>query len=380
MDLYFPALPRVAADLAASTSATQLTLSLYLVGLALGQIVFGRLSDLRGRRPALLGGLLVFVAASGLCATATSTLVLTGGRLFQGLGGASGMVISRVIVRDIYDVRTSARYYSRLTLIYGLAPILAPSIGAQILRVTSWHGIFLTLAGIGSIALAGAFLWLPETWRPDRRGCRSRPTAGKTFLLLLRDTRFVGCGLTLGFASSALIAYSASAAFVMEDGYGVSPEVFALLFGANALALVIGNQLNAHLLHRFSPANLAATGLAILLLATSGVVVVAISGLGLPAFEGCLVCLVGSLGFIPSNILALGLGGQAAVAGAASALLGFAQYGMSSLVAPLVGLAGDRSQIPFAIVALACGMAASAAAYFLVFGKSDMMRESGVAT
>jgi DHA1 family bicyclomycin/chloramphenicol resistance-like MFS transporter len=366
MDMYIPALPSVASDLDASTSATQLTIALYLVGVALGQVIFGQLSDVWGRRRPLLAGLLLFLLASGFCATTSSIVALSVGRFMQGVGGATGVVIGRTVVRDLYGVRASARYYSRLTLIYGVAPIVAPSIGAQILHLTSWHGIFLVIAGFGTMLFTGAVLWFPETLPSGQRRSGSLIATGRTFSVLLRNRRFLGCTLTLGFTTGALIAYVATATFVIQDGYGASPQLFGILFGVNAFAMVAGNQVNAHLLHRFSPSTLTATGLCMLVLGAVGLFTVAIGGLGLAALEGCLICVLGSWGFIQSNVLAVGLADQAEVAGAGSALLGLAQYATGALIAPLGGLGGSRSPIPFAVVTLTCGLVAAAAAYLLV--------------
>lgn len=367
MDMYVPALPRVASDLGSSTSATQLTIALYLVGLALGQVVFGQLSDVSGRRRALLAGLVLFLLASVFCALTSSIVPLAIARLLQGLGGATGMVISRSVVRDLYDVTESARFYSRLTLIYGLAPMIAPSIGAQILHLTSWHGIFLVLAGFGTILFAAAVFWFPETLPRERRRSGSVLATRRTYSALLRNRRFVGCTLTLSFTMGAMVAYVASATFVMQDGYGASPQLFGILFGVNALAMVAGNQVNAHLLHRFSPSTLTAAGLGVLLVGAGGLFMVAITGAGLAELELCLMCVLASWGFIQSNVLAVGLADLAAAAGAGSAVLGLAQYTTGALIAPLSGLGGSHSVIPFAIVTLSCGLVGAAAEYLLVF-------------
>jgi DHA1 family bicyclomycin/chloramphenicol resistance-like MFS transporter len=367
MDMYVPALPNVAASLHSSTSATQLTIALYLVGLALGQLLFGQLSDIFGRRRPLLFGLLLFVASSVACALTSSLALLAAARLVQGTAGASGVVIGRTVVRDLYGLEASARYYSRLTLIYGLAPLIAPLIGSEVLRVTSWHGIFLFTGAFGTALLVGAALWFPETLPHGMRRPGAFGATLATFAMLLRTRRFVGCMLTMGLSLGALVAYVSSASFIMQDGFGVSPQLFAVLFGINALAMVVGNQINAHLLHRFSPLALSAFGLALLICAAVGLVVVGVADLSLLALELCLLGLLGSWGFIQGNILALALADHAAVAGAGSALIGLAQYSLGALIAPLAGAGGSSSVTTFAAVSLACGVAAAVSAYLLVF-------------
>src|SRR6184192_4430202 len=200
IDMYLPALPAIARDLAASESVVQLTLTACLIGLALGQIVAGPLSDSLGRRRPLLIGVAGYVIVSLLCAIAPSVWLLVVLRLIQGLTGAAGIVIARAIVRDLYAGSAAARYFSRLILIMGLAPILAPIVGAQLLRFTSWHGIFVTLAIIAGLLWLGAAVGLPETLPAARRSSGGlRGTLG-TFRALLSDARFIGYALSAGLA------------------------------------------------------------------------------------------------------------------------------------------------------------------------------------
>jgi MFS transporter, DHA1 family, multidrug resistance protein len=366
MDMYVPGLPEVSASLHSSTSATQLTIALYLVGIAAGQLVFGQVSDIFGRRRPLLIGLALFLATSVACAAASSLALLVAARFLQGVTGASGVVIGRTVVRDLYGLTASARYYSRLTLIYGLAPLIAPLIGSQVLRLTSWHGVFVFIALFGAALLAGAALWFPETLPRELRRPGAVGATLATFRRLLRTRRFVGCMLTIGLSMGALVAYVSMGTFVIQERYGASTALFAVLFAANAAAMVIGNQINAHLLHRFSPLRLAAFGLSVLIAACVGLVIVGVAGLGLAMLEICLAALLGSWGFIQGNILALGLADFAAVAGAGSALIGLSQYAIAGLVAPLAGLQGSSSVTTFAIVSLSCAVAAAACAYALV--------------
>ncbi len=376
LDIYLPALPMVAADLGASTSATELTISFYLVGIALGQLVFGHLSDVHGRRSPLLVGMLLFAGASLLCAVSSSLPELIAARFAEGLGGAAGMVIARAVVRDLFGMDASARYYSRLVLIYGLAPTVAPLVGSILLQVTDWHGIFVVLGGFG--LFAAALLWwaFPETLPVERRRGGALAETFAAFGTLLHNRRFVGCALTLSAMMCALVCYLATATFVIQGRYGASVEMFAVLSGANALVMVLSNQVNAHLLHRFTPQNLVLVGMTLLLAAAAWLVVVAVAGLGLAELELGLAGLMSSWGFVQGNVTAIGLADHAAMAGSGSAVLGLTQFGVGALAAPLGGLAGSGSVWPLAIV-IACAAAVTAAsAYWLVLDSPPLFRAS----
>jgi len=359
IDMYLPALPAIGRDLAASESVIQLTLTACIVGLALGQILAGPLSDRLGRRRPLLIGVAGYVLASLLCATAPAAPVLVGFRLVQGLAGAAGIVIARAVVRDLYIGSAAARYFSRLILIMGLAPILAPVIGAQVLRFTSWHGIFLTLAFVAALLWLGAAIGLPETLPVARRSSGGLLGTLATFRELLADTRFIGYALSGGLAFGAMFAYISGSPFVLQGIYRVSPQTFSLIFGINALGFVVASQVNGSLVGRIPPARLLVAGL--IMSATAGIVlllVVLIGGLGLAAFLPPLFLLVSSVGFIVPNATALALSRRPNAAGTGSALLGVIQSGVGAAGAPLVGVAGISSALPMAGVIAASGTGA----------------------
>src|SRR2546422_4881029 len=349
IDMYLPALPAIGRDLAASESVIQLTLTACLTGLAAGQILAGPLSDHLGRRRPLLMGVAGYVLASLLCATAPAAPLLVGFRLLQGLAGAAGIVIARAIVRDLYVGSAAARYFSRLVLIIGLAPILAPIIGAQLLRFTSWHGIFVTLAIIAALLWLGAAVGLPETLPAARRSSRGlRGTLG-TFRALLSDARFIGYALSAGLAFGAMFAYIAGSPFVLQEIYGVSPQAFSLIFGTNALGFVAASQINGSLVGRIPPARLLTAGLIAAAVASLTILlVILVGGLGLVALWPPLFFLVSSIGFIVPNATALALSRRPDAAGTGSALLGVIQSGVGAAGAPLVGVAGISSALPMA--------------------------------
>jgi DHA1 family bicyclomycin/chloramphenicol resistance-like MFS transporter len=359
IDMYLPALPAIGKDLAASESVIQLTLTACLIGLALGQVVAGPLSDTLGRRRPLLVGVAGYVIASLLCALAPSAGILVALRLVQGLAGAAGIVIARAIVRDLYSGSAAARYFSRLILVMGLAPILAPVVGGQLLRVTSWHGIFLALAGITALLWLGAARALPETLPIERRSSGSLRDTGRRFTVLATDRRFVGFAVSAGLAFGAMFAYIAGSPFVLQGIYGVSPQTFSLIFGLNAIGFVVASQINGSLVARIEPLRLLRVGLIGTAVAGIALLAVILTGrLGLGAALLPLFFLVSSIGFVVPNATALALSLHPEAAGTGSALLGVIQSGIAAFGAPLVGLAGVTTAVPMATVIAVSGSGA----------------------
>ena len=252
MDVYLPGLPELADDFAAGPSAAQVTLTTYVLGLALGQLLAGPLSDIHGRRRPLVVGMAVFTVATFACSLAPSLWALAALRLVQGATAAVGVAIGRAVVRDLYVGAAGARYLSRLMLVIGLAPIVAPVVGGQLLRFTSWRGVFVALSLVGLALTAVSARLLPETLPRERRRAGLGDTA-RTFALLLRDRRFVGFVLVVGFGGGAMLGYIAGSSFVLQELYGASPQLYGVLFAANAVFLVVGAQINAHLLSTRSP-------------------------------------------------------------------------------------------------------------------------------
>jgi DHA1 family bicyclomycin/chloramphenicol resistance-like MFS transporter len=362
IDLYLPALPELTSSFGASASEGQLTLTACLAGLALGQMLFGPLSDRLGRRPPVLAGLAAYGAASLACAFASSLWVLVALRLVQGLAGAAGIVIARAVVRDLRSGAAAARFFSYLMLVTGMAPILAPILGAQLLRVTTWNGLFVTLAIVGFLLLLATAAGLDETLPASRRRRGSVHETVRTSISLLRDRVFLGYALVLGFAFGELFAYIAGSPFVLQDIYGVSPQLYGGVFALNAVGLVVSGQINAALVGRVAPARLLAFGVAVSV--TAGLcllAVVLVGGIGLAGILPCLFAVVASLGFVMPNATALALTDYPHVAGSASALLGVLQFLIGAAVAPLAGAAGSESAVPMAVVIAALGVAAVAA-------------------
>ena len=362
MDSYLPGLPGLADDFGVGASAAQVTLTTYLIGLALGQLLAGSLSDVHGRRRPLIAGMALFTAASLACALAPNLYALAVMRLVQGAMAAAGVAIGRAVVRDLYSGAAAARYLSRLMLIVGLGPILAPLVGGQLLRVTSWRGVFLALVLLGLALTAMAAWLLPETLARDDRRAPGLAVTMKTFGYLLADRRFVGFVLIVGFGSAAAIGYLAGSSFVLENIYGASPQFYGVLFGINACFLVVGAQINAHLLKSRSPRRLLGFGLTALIVAGAAFLAVVVSpAAGIAAVLPPLALVMFSWSFIQSNALALALTDHPSVAGTAASLLGVSQFALSAVVAPLVGVGGDGTALPMAIVIVTCAIGAGLA-------------------
>ncbi|MCF3964015.1 multidrug effflux MFS transporter [Streptomyces fuscigenes] len=357
-DMYLPALPAVTRALGAPAATVQITLTACLIGMALGQIVIGPMSDKWGRRRPLLVGMSVYVVASIVCAFAPNAEVLIAVRLVQGLAGAAGIVISRAVVRDLFDGIAMARFFSSLMLVSGVAPIVAPVFGGQMLRVTDWRGIFVVITVVGALLTLVAARWLHETLPPEKRHGGGVGTALRTMRGLLGDRAFSGYLLTGTLAFTALFAYVSASPFVMQVIYGASPQTYSVLFGINAVGSVGIGQLNGRVLvGRFSMHRILGCGLvlitgaaAALLLMTTG----ALGHVGMYAVATGLFALMMGMGLVNANANTLGLMRAGHAAGSASALLGTSSFLVGSLASPLVGVAGEHTAVPMALVQLVC--------------------------
>ncbi|HEV7213558.1 MAG TPA: Bcr/CflA family multidrug efflux MFS transporter [Chloroflexota bacterium] len=356
IDMYLPALPSLSREFGDSPSQTQLTLSACLLGLALGQTVAGPFSDALGRRRPLLVGLAAYALASLLCAFAPSVGVLVALRFVQGC--AAGIVIARAVVRDMYSGVAVARYFAVLMLVNGLAPILAPIFGGQLLRFTSWRGVFVTLTVVGLLLLLATATGLGETLPAERRQSGGLATTLATSRRLLGDRAFLGVALSGGLAFAAMFSYISGSSFVLQDIFGVSPQQFSFIFGLNALGIVVAGQVSGRLVGRVAPQRLLETGL--ILQATGGVALLGMVtiGVGLAGVLPSLFLVVASVGLVMPNATALALVGHPRTAGSASALLGVLQYAIGAAAAPLVGIGGTRTAMPMALVIAALGVCA----------------------
>jgi MFS transporter, DHA1 family, multidrug resistance protein len=358
MDMYLPGLPSLTRDFGASASTGQLTLTACMLGIAGGQLLTGPLSDTLGRRRPLLAGLVGYILASLACAVAPSIWTLIVLRFIQGTVGGAGVVIARAIVRDIFSGTEAARVFALLMAVMGVAPVFAPLVGGQALAVTSWRGIFVVLAVIGVPLLIGTLAWLPETLPPHRRHSGGLRVTVRRFGVLLTDRSFMPPASAFALACAVLFAYISGSSFVLEDVFGVSPQVFSLVFAANSAGLVAMSQVSGRLVERFGPAALLRFGLGGVAVGSLATLLVTLAHAGLAPLLISLFVIVTFIGMAFPNATALALAEQEGALGSASALLGVGQFGTGALIAPLVGLAGTHDAVPMAVLIGGCGIGA----------------------
>ncbi|KAF4406728.1 multidrug effflux MFS transporter [Streptomyces sp. Ru87] len=362
MDMYLPALPAVAESMGSAAATAQLTLTACLAGMALGQLVVGPMSDRWGRRRPLLVGMVIYVVATALCAFAPNAGVLIALRLLQGLAGAAGIVISRAVVRDLYDGNAMARFFSTLMLISGVAPVIAPVIGGQVLRITDWRGVFGVLTLIGILLTLVVWRRLDETLAPEHRHGGGLPDTLRTMRGLLADRVFTGYMLAGSFAFAALFAYVSASSFVIQEIYGASPQTFSLLFGINSIGLIACGQINGKILvGRVSLDKVLLGGLLTVIAAATALLLMAtgvFGHAGLVPVSAALFVLMSAMGFAMPNTNAQALMRTRHAAGSASALLGTSTFLAGAIASPLVGVAGEDTAVPMAVVQLVSALVA----------------------
>ncbi|WP_240639369.1 multidrug effflux MFS transporter [Micromonospora ureilytica] len=371
IDMYLPALPAITAGLQTTETAVQLTLTGTLVGLALGQLLIGPLSDVVGRRVPLLAGLAAHIVASVLCVFAPNIAVLGGLRVLQGLGVAAATVVATAVVRDLFSGASFARIFSRLMLVMGLAPILAPTLGSGLLGWTDWRGVFAALAVLGALLIVVAAFRLPETLPVARRRHGGVSATLRDYRGLLNDRAFVGLVLVAGLAMAALFAYVSGSSFVLQQEYGLDEQQFGIAFGAGAVGLIGATQFNVRLLRRYTPQQIlvsaliagTAAGLLLVMFAATG-----IGGLG--TLLASLWLVLAAAGLALPNAPALAMSRHSEAAGTAAAMLGAVQFGIGAVSAPLAGLFGTGS-VPMAIV-IAGGMAAALVVMLFVVPRASL--------
>lgn len=354
IDMYLPAFPRIAEDLRASDSAVQLTLTGMLLGLAVGQLVIGPLSDAFGRRRPLVVGICTHAVASVLCALAPTIGLLAVVRVLQGFSGAAISVVAMAIVRDLFAGVAVARIMSRLMLVIGLAPILAPSLGGLVLGFTSWRGIFVVLAGAAVLLVVVALVGIRETLPVERRRPATLRDSLSSYRSLLHDRVFVALAFIGGSMMAAMFAYVSGASFVLQDGFGLDARTFGLVFGLNAAGLTLTSQLNPVLLRWFSVRQVLGGAIVASMIAAAALLVVGLTGAGgLLAVLVPLALVVSTAGLAMPNTPALALTRHGEAAGTAAAVLGCVQFGVGGVVAPVVGAFSSSTAAPMGAVMLA---------------------------
>ncbi|MCY1407582.1 Bicyclomycin resistance protein [compost metagenome] len=362
IDFYLPAFPAMALAFGTDENHVQMTLAAYFLGLSIGQLAYGPVADRFGRRIPLLIGVGLFTVASVACAYAPNLEWLIGARFIQALGGCAGMVISRAVVSDKCDAVGSAKVFSQLMLVMGLAPILAPLLGGLLVNTTGWQSIFLALTGFSALAGLAVATGLPESL-PAHIPRQPLSGALRQYGRLLADPIFLGHALTGGIAIAGMFAYIAGSPFIFIKLYGVAAEHFGWLFGINAAGFILVAQVNARLLAKRGPMFLLARAVWVYLAA--GLTLLAVSSLHTaqlwPLLIPLFIC-IASLGCISPNAAACAMSGQGARAGSASALLGCLQFSVAAGASALVGVLHDGSAVPMAMVISLCGILVVSAA------------------
>jgi len=358
IDMYLPAFPQMARDLGIPLGMVQLSISAFLYGSAGGQLFYGPLADRWGRRLPLLLGLSLYVASTVGCALVHTGEGLLFWRVVMAVGGGAGMVISRAVVRDLYDTAEAARMFSLLMLVMGAAPILAPIAGGQILLLTGWRGIFVFLGVFGLISLAAVAFGLPESLPKEQRISRSSAEMIGVYGQLLRDRRYMRYAIALGCVAGVNFAYIAGAPFVFIELHGVSPQHFGLFFGANACGLIGASQVNRRLLRRYTPRRILGSAFIVNAVAALLLTAAVVTGIGgFPAQAAFIFICLCMTGLLYPNVTALAMSPFDKTAGSASALLGTIQYTLGATAGAVVGVFHNGTALPMTATMAVCGVA-----------------------
>ena len=366
IDTYLPSFPTIVKEFHTTASLVQISLTSCLLGLGLGQLVIGPLSDVKGRRNPLLFFLGLYLLASLTCSFAPNIYFLILARLVQGFAAAGGLVISRAVVRDLYSGKELTKFFSLMVLVGNLGPIVAPIAGGAILAFTDWNGVFVALACIGLVLILTASLKLKESLPVEKRVPSNLPHVLGNFGTLFKDREFMGYAFTQGFITAGIFAYVSGISFVYQNIYGVTPQQFSLLFGVNGLALIIGSQSVGRLTDIISERTFLKIGIAVanvagLWLLIALLLKAPLIGIAIPIFF-----FIFSISMIGTTSFALAIESQGHVAGSASALLGLLPFVLGSLSSPLVGVAGAYTGVPMAVVIFCSSLLAFLSYFFLV--------------
>ncbi|MCQ6276057.1 multidrug effflux MFS transporter [Bacillus sp. V3B] len=365
IDMYLPSFPTIVKDYQTTASLVQISLTTCLLGLGLGQLIIGPMSDVQGRRKPLRIFLFLYLVASVICAFAPNIYIFIGARFMQGFAAAGGIVISRAIVRDVYSGRELTKFFSLLLLFGNLGPIIAPIIGGLILAFTDWSGVFLVLACVGMVLVLIVSAKLEETLPKEKRVPSNFSQVVKNFGMLLKDRQFTGYALTQGFMIAGVFAYVSGISFVYQNIYHISPQVFSLLFGVNGFALIIGTQSVGRFTDLIPERTFLKIGLFIA--NTSGALVLIAFLLKAPLIVVAIPIFffIMSIGITSASSFSLAMETQGHIAGSASALLGLLPFVLGSLTAPLVGIAGEYTGIPMGVIIFSASLLALLSYYGL---------------
>jgi DHA1 family bicyclomycin/chloramphenicol resistance-like MFS transporter len=373
IDMYLPSMPLLEKVFSATTAQVQITLVTFLLGFALGQSLYGPVTDRFGRKPPLYFSLALFVISSAACALATSVNMLAFFRLLQAIGACGGAVVSRAMVRDLFPPSDLRRIFSMLVLVLGVSPLIAPFIGGYLLVWFGWKSIFLTQASLGVLMLLAMHFRLAESLDPQQARPLHFDHVVSSYTHLLRDRTFLGASLVCGFSSAGMFAYIASAPFVFINIYKLPPQQFGWLFGIIAAGLIGASQVNGRMSHNIPlwrvlrVANLVQLGSGIAVLATAITGFGGLAGIFAPVFV--YMC---ATGFVFPNGNAIAMMRHGTMAGTASALLGTNQFLIAAVTTIVLGMIDNSSALPMAIVIAGCGAAATVLNYLTLGAKLDV--------
>ncbi|WP_370637540.1 multidrug effflux MFS transporter [Salinicoccus sp. ID82-1] len=358
MDMYLPALPIVTTDLDTTASLAQLSLTACLIGLAVGQLIFGPLSDIKGRKRPLLYTLAAYALVSVFCAFTDNIWVFIFLRFIQGFTGAAGIVIARAAARDMYAGKDLTKAFALLALVNGAAPILAPISGGFVLNFGSWPVVFLIIGAIGLLLLVAVALLFDETLHPENRSEGDVFAVVKTFDVLFKDRTFMAIAFIQALIMSSMFAYIAGSPFVLQNIYDVSPQQFSLIFALNGVGIIVAAQLAGRLAGSMVESRILLIGVLVSFFGSIGLVAVIVFNLPLMVMILVLFLVVSSVGLVSTTAFSMGMQNQRKSAGSASALLGLLPFIGGALVSPLVGLAGEQVAWPMGLVILICSTVA----------------------
>ncbi len=366
-DMYLPALPAMPQEFDAATSTIQLTLTMTMAGMAIGQMAAGPISDLKGRRIPLIIGMLAFAISSLVCVFAKSIELFLCFRFFQGLFGAAGIVISRAIARDVCEGPELTRFFSLLMLVNGLAPILAPVIGGQVLLFTTWRGIFLLLTVIGFLLMAASFRFRESL--PESRRISGLSDSFKSFFILIKDRYFLGHCLMQCCTFAAFFAYISGSSFLLQDIYRVSPQDFSAIFGGIGALIMIAGMIPARLAGRVPDVLMLGWSLLQALMGSLLFLLCILSQAPLGAVLLSLAVTTPMISILGASSFSLAMRAHGKIAGSASALIGFCSMLAGGLMAPLVGIAGSSDARPMAVIMLLGNLLGFIIFYYVIYAR-----------
>jgi len=366
IDLYLPAFPELEGEFGVGSGQVQLTLTATTLGFAVGQLLVGPWSDKVGRRTPLIVATAVHIVASIGATVAPDILVLGAFRVLQGMGAAAGVVVAMATVRDLFGGLPLVRMLSRLALVNGMAPIVAPVIGSQLLAVTSWRGVFVFLTAYGVAVIIAAIFLIVETHPPARRLEAGHSTLGQRYRSLFTDRIFVGVALVGAMTFSGLFTYLSASSFLFQQVYGLDAQQYGILFAVNSLGIVAGVQISSRLAGRFGPQWILVASTAVLLGSAVAIVVLDSAGAGLLGVLVPLWLFIAAVGFTLPQVQVLALSAHGKEAGTAASVLGAVNFGTAGLVSPVVGFLGLETAVPMGSVMACTSLLAIASLWLLV--------------